>query len=401
MVPPKYINNHMKILLINDIGIEYAGAEVLVKQLKEGLLSLGHETRVLSGDRPMNPNTKFSDYSYRSFYGTSKSRFLLYFLNPFAMWSLYKVLRDFNPDVVHINKNDRPSPFILWVLRNTPTVMTIHDHLTFDPTRINDLETLKQDKGTFSDYFISKKSPRYYGERVRFFLFRRFFKNVHTTIVSSNFFGLSAKSSNLFRRVKVIHNGIKLGSWKKITNYRKLLFLGRIDKAKGIGDLLLAMPSILSQIPEVELVIAGDGEDKKNYEKMVQDLGISKNVNFLGKIPQDKTKELISDSTIVTVPSDWPDNLPTVCIEAMSQGRPLVGTNVGGIPEMIVDGKNGFLINPAKPPELAEAILKLLHDKTKCDEFGKYGREYCEKNFSFDVYINKIIQTYKEALNNN
>ena len=131
----------MKILLVNNFGVPEAGAEVMVLQLKENLLRQGHDVRVLAGHEPSS-SQKFSDYTFRSFRDDSIGRFFFFIFNPSAVWSLYKILKTFKPDVVHLHNVSKASPFILWPLKKFPTVLTLHDYMLIDPTHIEKTPTL-------------------------------------------------------------------------------------------------------------------------------------------------------------------------------------------------------------------------------------------------------------------
>jgi len=352
----------MKILLVNSIGIDYGGAEVLVRQLKEGLQAQGHDVRVLAGDIPNSPQ-RFSDYTFRSFKTNSIARFILLIFNPFAVWSLYKILRTFKPDVVHLHIISNASPFILLPLKKIPTVFTIHYHMVFDPTRIEDTPNLKAYENELRYFFINdKRRLRYYGEKLKFFFFRHYYKNIDVVIAYSDFFAQAARDSKLFSKVVVVRNGIQPLPFSPIENKRSLLYLGRMDQVKGVDTLLKAMPEVIKQIPNAILTLAGNGPYINFCEALSKNLGLDNSVDFLGYRNYEDVAELLKESTIVVVPSIWPEAFGLVNVEAMSVGRPVVACRVGGIPEIITDGETGLLINPSDPKALADALIKLLKD---------------------------------------
>jgi glycosyltransferase involved in cell wall biosynthesis len=388
----------MKILLISNIGVDLAGTEVIVRQLKEGLITQGHDARLLAGDTPDSPQ-RFSDYTFRSFSEDSLARYFLLLCNPFAVWSLYKVLKTFRPDVVHLHVISNASPFILFLLKRIPTVLTIHYDMVFDPTRPEDLPNLKIHDKEGPNYFVTdKKQLRYYAEKVRFFFLRRFYRNIDVVMACSHFYAEAARDSKLFKKVTVIHNGIKLLPFTPIKNYYNLLYLGRIVKSKGVGTLLQAMPDILRQFPEITLTIVGDGPYKSDCEMLAKTLGIDNQVQFLGYKDYGYITHSLIQSTILVVPSIWPEAFGLVSVEAMSVGRPVVASRVGGIPEIVLDGKTGLLVSPSDPKELAGALVTLLRDPSRCIEFGHAGRIYAEEQFSTERYIEKTVAAYKSLL---
>jgi len=388
----------MKILLISNIGVDCAGVEVIVRQLKESLREQGHDVRVLAGDKPDSPQ-RFSDYTFHGFGDTSLERYFLLLFNPFAVWSLYKILKSFKPDVVHLHAISNASPFILFLLKKIPTVLTIHYDMVFDPTRPEDLPNLEAYKKETPNYFITdKRQLRYYAEKLRFFFMRRFYKNLDVVMACSNFYAEAARDSKLFKKVIVVYNGIKLLPFTPMKNNYNLLYLGRIVRLKGVDVLLQAMPDVIGQFPEVTLTLAGDGPFKGDCEAMAKDLGIDRNVNFLGYKDYEYLTHLLADSTLLVVPSVCPEAFGLVSVEAMSVGRAVVASRVGGIPEIVMDGKTGLLVSPSDPKELAGALVSLLRDPLRSAAFGRAGRNYAEEYFSAERYTAKTLEVYKSLV---
>ncbi|HSW65814.1 MAG TPA: glycosyltransferase family 4 protein [Bacillota bacterium] len=382
----------MKILLINNIGRDAAGAEAMVRQLKEGLIAAGHDARLLAGDTP-SPTDDLTDYVFHSFAEDSVQRYLLYVCNPFAVWRLRKVLKDFKPDIVHLHNASRLSPFVLPLLKGLPTVLTIHDHMVFDPTRLDDLPEFKEYGAILDDYFIHTKSARYFGEKVRFFFARRFSKYIDVAIACSSFYGRSTVQSRMFKRVEVIHNGINLPKFSPNIDGKDILFVGRIDDSKGVDLLLRAMKKIEAIVPGARLTIVGDGSYKTSCQDLAKQLHL-KSVNFLGRKTHSESLRLMAKNTLLVVPSRYPDNLPTVCLEAMATGRPVVAAAVGGIPEMVIDGDTGLLFRTGDSDELAEKIADILRDPGLARRMGRAARSRAEKEFSVQKYIHTTIKLY-------
>lgn len=110
----------MKVLLVHNIDGDLAGAEIMVRQLRDGLVALGHDVRIMAGDEPRTARA-FANYRFRSFSDQSPKRFLLYLCNPSAVLTLRKVLKEFGPDIVHLHNINRLSPFILPLLKRVST----------------------------------------------------------------------------------------------------------------------------------------------------------------------------------------------------------------------------------------------------------------------------------------
>jgi glycosyltransferase involved in cell wall biosynthesis len=274
----------MKVLIINNRGTIHAGAEVMISQLCVGLRKNGHEVRVLAGDEK-GDGKNISDYSFRA------SLRSFYLFNPFAIFALWRVLRIYNPDIVHIHSVSKASPFILLLLKKIPTVLTIHDHTIFDPTRIVDTPLLVPYKKTFGGYFIDHFSVRYFLEKVRFYFYRRLAKNIDSVFACSNFYAKCAEGSGMFSKVRVLHNGIDLPEYKHFVNYNRLLFVGRLEDEKGAHVLLEAMPEVLRLRPDVRLDMVGAGNTVEKLKSQTRRKKIECCVFFHGyEAPHDVEK---------------------------------------------------------------------------------------------------------------
>ncbi|MEM1583004.1 MAG: glycosyltransferase family 4 protein, partial [Candidatus Bathyarchaeia archaeon] len=120
-------------------------------------------------------------------------------------------------------------------------------------------------------------------------------------------------------------------------------------------------------------------------------------VIFTGRIPQDEVPYYYSMSDIVVVPS-LQEAFGLVVSEAMACGKPVIGTNVGGIPDQIIDGYNGFLVKPRSPEDIAEKIIWLLENQEEAKVMGMRGRKIVEEKFNIERKMDRIIELYKSLL---
>lgn len=386
----------MKILFINNLGTIHGGAETMIVQLRRGLIARGHKVRILAGDEQGN-GEDIADYKFKTFKGNSPLK-IFYVFNPFAIISLLKALRTYKPDIVHLHNTSKASPFILPLLKNYPTILTIHDHMVFDPTRINATPLLAPYKKSLGDYFIDSCSLRFFLERLRFFFFRRFLKNINLVLACSNFYAQCAKDSGMFRNVKVLHNGIILLEQKPIEHWEHLLYVGRLDEAKGVETLLEAIPEIREKYPNIKLNIVGAGNQEAQLKCRAEKLGICESVQFFGHLPHAEVIKQYQETTLVIVPSLFPDNFPTVCIEAMAAGRPVIASKVGGIPELIIDGETGILFDSGKSKELAKKIIEVLNDRKNIQRMSHSGPLEAKQEFDAEDYTDKTENKYFDLI---
>lgn len=388
----------MKILIVNNLATLHGGAETIIVHLRHGLEEEGHQVRVLCGSEKGN-GENIADARFLTFKegGFSPLR-ILYVFNPFALLALRRELKNFQPDVVHLHNISKASPFILLLLKKYPAVLTVHDHSTFDPTRISDLPLLEPYRETFSDYFINKPSLRFYMEKLRFAILRYGAKNVDTVLACSDFYATCARDSGIFKNIKTLRNGIILPPPSPIIETKKILFVGRLSEEKGAPVLIEAANILKNNHPDMRLDIVGCGNQMAVLKKKISELKLGGTVRLLEhKSPREIT-ELYRQSSLVVVPSLSPDNLPTVCIEAMSIGRPVVASRMGGLPELVDHEQTGLLVAPNDAGALASSIDRLLSDPELLRRMGEAGRKKAEKEFDDKSYIQKTLEEYEDLI---
>jgi len=168
------------------------------------------------------------------------------------------------------------------------------------------------------------------------------------------------------------------------------------EPQKGIEYLIKAVPLVLKEVPKTVFIIGGDGSLRSYHESLAKELGVSENTLFTGYIPQEELPHFYAACDVFVIPSVV-EAFGLVTIEAMACGKPVIGTNVGGIPDIIKDGVNGFLVEPKDVSVLAEKITILVNDSNLSKRMGKAGRETAEKKFNSENRVVKIIELYKLA----
>jgi len=153
----------------------------------------------------------------------------------------------------------------------------------------------------------------------------------------------------------------------------RLLCLGRLAPQKGFDLAVAALALIKDGYRHVQLVIAGDGAERAKLEQQIAKLGLADRVELVGWVAADKVPALINTATVVLIPSLF-EGLPFVALEAAMMARPIVGTRVGGLPEIVVHGETGLLVEPEDSGGLAGAIGFLLEHPRMAVEMGQAGR---------------------------
>jgi glycosyltransferase involved in cell wall biosynthesis len=209
-------------------------------------------------------------------------------------------------------------------------------------------------------------------------------------------------------KVYLIPNGVDIkrfnpsldGSYIKrrwgISDHVKVIFTLRAHEPKYGIEYLLRAASLLKR-NNVVFVIGGDGSLRPYHKRLAIDLGIKEKTIFTGKIPQSEVPHYYAMSDIVVVPS-LQEAFGLIVSEALACGKPVIGTKVGGIPDQIIDGYNGFLVKPKDPKEIAEKILWLLEHSDKAKQMGMNGRRIVEEKFDVEKRIDRIIEVYERVI---
>ena len=207
----------------------------------------------------------------------------------------------------------------------------------------------------------------------------------------------------------VIPSGIELNIYRELTledkNKRKKKIgipeealvvgtVGRLVPVKGPEFMIKASPHIISKSPQTRIVFAGDGPLKENLQELAKETGTDTNIVFLGW--RDDIPRILSIFDIFLLPS-LNEGMGRVLAEAMALGKPIVASNVGGVPDLVTHGKNGFLVPAENPEELAKHTQLLLEDKDKREKMGKAGKKMAS-GFAHDAMVQKIANLYDELM---
>lgn len=176
-----------------------------------------------------------------------------------------------------------------------------------------------------------------------------------------------------------------------------ILFIGGADPfRKGLMDIVKSIPLVVKEYDNVSFILTG-GKNVKKVQPQCKKIGIGKYVNFWGWIKEEDKIQLYNSADILLLPS-YNEGLPYVIIEALAAGLPIISTTIGGIPEVVKNGVNGFLIQPGNYRALAEKIVILAKNKSLRDAMSKSNLEKAWKDYSLEMLIGKITGIYKELV---
>jgi glycosyltransferase involved in cell wall biosynthesis len=180
-----------------------------------------------------------------------------------------------------------------------------------------------------------------------------------------------------------------------------VLFLGRLSKLKGMDLMIKIVPRILKRFSNVFFLFVGEEElGICYYEQKIKEK-VSKaqrgQLIFTGPLLGVDKIKAIKSSDFLVVPSLW-ENFPYVCLEAMACAKPVVGTSVGGIPEIIEDGKNGLIFNPKSMADFEKCVVRLLQNEEERLYMGKNSMKIVESKFTDEIMAEKTLKIYEETL---
>ena len=218
-------------------------------------------------------------------------------------------------------------------------------------------------------------------------------------------------------QIRIVPLGIPLPvlePWEPETHDPIVLFVGRLEKRKGVDGLIQAIPKVLKQFPLATFLIVGrdsfikekevnfSGEKEHSYKEhllRMLPLEYRDRVKFLGYVPQERLDAYFRSCDLFVAPSLY-ESFGFIYIEAMSYAKAVIGCGVGGVPEVIKDGVTGVLVPPDDPHALAGAISRLLKDPGGSREMGLRAREYVEAHFSRERMVENTLAAYRQACNN-
>lgn len=198
-------------------------------------------------------------------------------------------------------------------------------------------------------------------------------------------------------KIEVLDNSIIVKEDKNKKDYsaKKILFLGRVGKRKGVYDILQVAHKIISKYPDVKFIIAGDGEVDK-VKKICIDKEINKNIEIIGWVSGDDKVKLLNEATVYLLPS-YNEGMPISILEAMAYKLPIISTNIGGIPQLISNNSEGFIFEPGDLEKLEEVLDKILEDRDLRERLGNNSFNKVNSKFNMEKNILKLCEIYKEC----
>ncbi|MCK4527620.1 glycosyltransferase [candidate division WOR-3 bacterium] len=368
----KYLDRPVKDILLVTVGYTLGGAERMIQRIAPLLQERGYKVRVLAfkGWGPISQDLKKKDIECVSLFG--KGRFDIRII-----WRYFIHLRRFPPDIIiaFLYRAYIPTRILGWIL-GIPNVSSVEDVMKW----INPVQRFL-DRVTVPLTFV----VRVCSKAVAQFITEQLDIPEKDIVIILNGIDVREYQVNVNRSKKIQELGL---------NPDKLIVgtVSRLHEPKKGFRFLLKAAQDLQKRYECQFLIVGGGKDEAGLKEMAKEMGLK--VLFTGE--REDIPELLQVMDIFVLSSLY-EGLPVSLLEAMASGLPVVVTKVGGMPEVVVDGKTGFLIYPGSTEQLVEKIGELLRNSEKRKLFGTSGIERVKKEFSIEKTVNEIEGLWKES----
>ena len=411
----------MRILLVNKFHYLKGGSEKYYFELGKLLKEHGNEVAYFSMEDEKNIKTGDKEYFVDKFELTSKNIWkvhdVIYSKKNYK--KMCEAIDDFKPDIIHLNNFQRQlSSSVVFAAydKKVPIIYTAHDVQAICPAitmldsngnvcekciggKYNNCIENKCNKGSMLKSVIGAHEGKFYRKN-------NIYKDMVNYIVTpSKFYKMQfIKDGYDEKKVIAIHNFINVDEYTLETkNENYALYSGRLSKEKGIINLVEAFKKLLedkeiNNIDNIKLYIAGDGPCKEEIEKYINNNNLKDKIILLGYLKQDDLKEYTRKASFIVVPSIWYENCPYSVLETQAIGKAIIGANIGGIPELVQNEKNGFIYKYDDVNELKEKMKKLFNDKELANEFGKNAKKFAREEYDKNKYYEKIINIYKNSV---
>jgi glycosyltransferase involved in cell wall biosynthesis len=389
----------MRILMCNSFHYLRGGAERCFLDLMGLLREQGHEVIPFSMHHEHNLPSDYERYfishiDYPSLMGSNVSMLtrlkamgrILYCRE--AAEKIDRLIRDTQPDIAHVHGiAHETSPSILPVIKRhgLPVVQTLHDYKLLCPNTsfVTQGEICERCKGgrfyNATRYRCKRGSlPASAIATVEAYAHkssRVYERNVDRFISPSEFLARKVAAFGITTDMVTIPNFINIDSFTPVYAPEPYyVFAGRLVDVKGIRTLVRAA----EKVRKGRLYIAGSGDLRKELEDYVADRGLD-HITFLGHLATDKLIELFRYAAFTVTPSEWYENYPMSVLEALACGTPVIGAQIGGIPEIVRDGETGLIFPPGDVDALAKKIEYLLDNPDESIRMGRAGRDQIEQ----------------------
>lgn len=399
----------MRILLANKFFYHHGGPETVLFAQRDLLRSAGHEVIDFSMQDPRNEPSAYARYfgphmdlqAVKPTRGSLQTAWRFLDSRP-ASENMRRLVRDCRPDIAHLHSiNHQLTPSIIRVLRDegVPVVMTLHDYKLVCPayTLLADGKICEKcSDGRFYNAVRTNcrgpvRSPLLAAESYIHHSQKDSYDGVGLFLSPSQFLADKFREMGFKHPIEVLPNPLKTApqAGSDCARGDHFVFVGRAVPEKGLRTLCAA-----ALRAGVCIKIAGDGPQ---LEELRRDFDRYSSIDLLGRVDPERARQLMREARAALVPSEWYENQPMVILEAMSQGTPVIASNLGGNSELVRDGETGLLHIAG---DVADLSAKLSHARAHADEMaamGERGRAFAAR-FAPEEHLRQLLDVYERVM---
>jgi len=396
----------MNIVQYNDTYNDIGGTEVYCAQLLDQLAQQGHRVSLLAnGTAAAKAANHIVLPTSQGAIDTWRSK---YFFNKKNYTAFKDALQKLQPDVVHLHQNRYHTYELLYALRDLkiPVVQTIHDYTILCPSQFYPQPYFKNARPCQMDdcnVICSQNNCIPLSKRLIYKAFhdkRRAYirATIPTFIAPTRKLKQLLEAAN-FQNITHLPFYIDESKWhfNQATDKSNLIiFIGRVEENKGILYLVETIQKLQQQIPDVQLLIIGDGSQVEPIRQSIK----QQNLNFIqliGKVNREVLKTHLKNAKIAVVPTLDMEQFALVGIEAMASGVNVIGSNRGGIPEWCLHNQTGLLFEPNKTGDLLQQLTKMIQNPTLAQKLKKGGQHLLQTTYDKEQHFSKLLTIYKAA----
>ena len=399
----------MKVLQVNNYHFYRGGSERYFLDITQLLREETHDVRTFSAVHPGNINEDWMSAPAVKGVDTERAKgignIVSYLFSVEARKQMQLVLKDFKPDIVHLHiYYGQITASIIKPIKDAgiPIVQTLHEYKLVCPTH-----------GLFANgKFCDACQGNSYWKAVQKRCNRGSFSRSALSMAEayiSDWLGVRSEVDHFiavsdFQRNQLVRLGVKEEKISVLHHFARpvlnppqtvgdyFLYVGRINRDKGIGVLLEAYSRLHGDVPPLK--IAGTGVELAYWQSVAKDLGVGSRVCWLGLKTGSDLKNLYRDCLVVVNPSLLNETFGLTCIEALSAGKPVIASNVGAFPEVVSNGVDGVLFKSGDEGELASALEMFMGVDASPVQMGLRGWAKVKEQFSADVHLEGIENIY-------
>jgi N-acetyl-alpha-D-glucosaminyl L-malate synthase BshA len=396
----------MKIAMISsEYPPKWGGVGIVAHFLANTCAEKGNEVHVITREHGMKIPKQHENITVHTVPWLKLPLFFTISFGKRAVKKLMELGNDF--DIVHVHSNMALLPRHYYEMIKSPVVTTLHGTWWGERSTLTMRNIISPSIGMINDFAILAISPM-------FDIYEDYAVELSNAVLiggKSECRDVGARGiKNKYNRVVRLQLGVDVRDFKpenrddslkekyQIGPDEKLLItVGRLAARKGIDVLLESFSKVLKDYSKVKLIIIGEGPQYDKLQAVAKRLNVQNNCRFVSKLSFDELQALYATADLFVFHSLW-EGFGLIISEALSSGTPVVSSNMGAVPEMVVFGKSGYYSDVGDTDTQAKYIVKLLKDDVLREKMGKYARKHMLEQFDWNFIVDQTIKLYEEVI---